>query len=202
MVEKYCHNTFFLVRHGEAETTVTHIVSSERGARRYHLTERGRRQVAETAEFLADKGADFIVSSLITRARETAEIMEARLKIPLSFDPRLGETRMGSFEDKPRSQFLDCVESHGGRLHSLMTEGIEGYVDIRERVRGFLTAVNESFTGKKIVVVSHGDPIQEMYGELLGIGSEQVEAKGGWYPEKGACMRVAAGEIEEFIPQA
>ncbi|MEP7162340.1 MAG: histidine phosphatase family protein [Candidatus Moraniibacteriota bacterium] len=202
MVDQYSHNSYFLVRHGEAENNVRNILDAVTGKPEYPLTARGRGQAAQTGEYLADQNIDFIVASPILRAKETAEIIQKTLDVPLSFDVRLTEAKVGDFEGKTLDLFLDFMKEHGGRLAGLPEEGIEGYADIRERIRGFLQVTSESFTGKNIVIVSHGDPLQEMYGELMGMGSERAEGSGGWYPEKGSCMLVARDKTEEYVPKS
>lgn len=202
MREPYNRNTYFLIRHGEAENTVLNIVSSEHGKKQYPLTERGRKQVAETAEFLISYKPDFIVASPVLRTFETAEILRDVLHLPLSTDKRLTEAQMGVFEDKKRQSFLDFMRENGGRVDGMPELGIEGYMDIRERVQGFLRDVVKHFSGKKIILVSHGDSLQEIYGELVGIPVGPTQMTGhGWYPEKGSCLVITAGKIQEFVPK-
>lgn len=198
MVANYAHNTYCLVRHGEAETNVLGIVSSVGGKCEYPLTERGKRAVRATAEFLREEKPDFIVSSPILRARETAEIIRDALGIPLTIDGRLCEPSFGDFEETDYRVFLDFMREHGGRIAGAPEFGVEGYTDLRERVKSFLEDVSETFSGKKVVIVSHGDSLQEMYGELMRmpVGPSQD----GWYPAKGSCLVVSGSETRSFVP--
>ena len=200
MVVKYRENTYCLVRHGEAENNVLHLLNSIGSRAGYSLTQRGRQQVAETALWLEHERPDFIVTSPILRARETAEIIHERLGIPLSTDERLCETHFGAFEDTNIQSFLEYMKGHGTRAIGAPEQGVEGYMDIRERVRSFLESTAVAFQGKIIVIVSHADPLQEMYAELIGepIGSEQGD--GRWFPEKGSCLVVMAGGVRSFNP--
>lgn len=198
MVAKYQENTYYLVRHGEAETNVLGIVSSTGGKHEYPLTVRGRRMVVEMAKFLANEKPDFIVSSPILRARETAEIIRDAFGIPLSLDERLCEPHFGDFEETDYQAFLSFMQEHGGRMTGAPELGVEGYVDLRTRVRSFLDDVAAHFSGKKIVIVSHGDSLQEIYGELVGmpVGPSQD----GWYPAKGSCLVYGVEKKEYFVP--
>lgn len=92
------------------------------------------------------------------------------------------------------------MKTHGGRAIGAPELGVEGYMDIRERVRAFLLALNETFQEKKILIVSHADTLQELYAELLGkpIGSEQGE--GHWFPEKASCLIVSENEVRSYNP--
>lgn len=200
MEAKYASNTYCLVRHGEAENNILGLLNSGTGKREYPLTERGRRQVAETAEFLRTETPDFIVASPVLRARETAETIALALDIPLTIDTRLCEARFGSFEETDHQDFIDFMQEHGTRVIGAPELGVEGYMDIRERVRSFLLSTAAAFHGKRIVIVSHADTLQELYAELLGepIGAEQGE--GHWFPEKGSCLIVTTDGVRSFLP--
>lgn len=199
MDNRYSSNTYYLVRHGEAENNVLGILSSRGGRKEYALTREGRADVERTAAFLKSEMPDFVVSSPILRTRETAEIIQRALDIPLSVDERLCETRFGQFEDSPAQRFYDFVAEHGGRERDITEANIEGYMSIRERVRSFLRDTTEHFVNKKIVIVSHGDFLQELYAELLeeSLGAEQGER--GWYPKKGSCAVISATEPTQFF---
>jgi broad specificity phosphatase PhoE len=198
MVAKYAGNTYYLVRHGEAETNVLGIVSSVGGKHEYPLTQRGRQMVDETAEFLKHEKPNFIVSSPVLRTRQTAEILRDALDVPMTIDKRLSEVSFGDFEETDYRAFLDFVAQHGGRIASMPELGVEGYTELRERVKPFLDDVNIMAHGKKIVIVSHGDTLQEIHGELMGtpVGPSQD----GWYPAKGSCTVISSNGIHEFRP--
>ncbi len=200
MVANYAHNTYCLVRHGEAENNVLGILSSVGSRKEYALTESGRWAVRSTAEFLKDIVPDFIVASPILRARESAEIIRDVLAIPLTIDTRLCEARFGDFEETNHQMFIDFMREHGTRAIGAPERGVEGYMDIRERVRSFLLSTAAAFHGQRIVIVSHADTLQELYAELLGepIGAEQGE--GHWFPEKGSCLVVTTEGVRSFNP--
>jgi broad specificity phosphatase PhoE len=194
-------NTYFLIRHGEALTNALNVASSLGGEREYPLTERGRRQISETADFLRSMPPDFIVASPILRARESATLLAEALGLPLSFDVRLCEPTFGSFEGKDITSFFEFMAEHGGRNAGAPEIGIEGYMDIRARVRSFLAAVRNTFTEQKIAIVSHADVLQEVYADFRGepVGAEQ---SGKWFPEKGSCLVVRGQTVlDEFIPK-
>lgn len=85
-----------LLRHGES---VGNAESRWQGQKDFPLTERGRAQ----AEALADrwkkekKKFDFVISSPLSRARETAEIVAAKLGLLVEFDPLWMERHNGAF---------------------------------------------------------------------------------------------------------
>jgi phosphohistidine phosphatase len=75
---------FYLVRHGQAEG------SAPGGDAARRLTPEGRRAFAARAEALAGElRIDRIVSSPLTRARQTAELLAAATGAPVRLDERL-----------------------------------------------------------------------------------------------------------------
>jgi broad specificity phosphatase PhoE len=75
-----------LLRHGES---VGNAEGFHQGQVDFTLNDRGRAQAQALAERWQSEQASFdlIISSPLERARETAEILAAALKIPLEFDP-------------------------------------------------------------------------------------------------------------------
>lgn len=202
MQAMYSFNTYYLVRHGEAENNVLGILNATSKGE-YALTLRGKAQAQATAEFLVAKPIDFIVTSPLLRARETADIIQMATDKPLLVDMRLCEPQFGTFEGQPIKTFLEFMKTHGGRTVGSPELGIEGFMDIRERVRSFLLALNETFQGKHVVIVSHMDTLQEIYGELCRepVGAEQGEKLERWYPKNGSCRVVITDqEPQDFLP--
>jgi broad specificity phosphatase PhoE len=199
MVDKYAHNTYVLVRHGEAENNVLKVLNSvERG--KYGLTERGKEQIRQAAEFIRSYRPDFIVASPIRRTEESTKIIAEVLSLPFSFDERLTESRFGVFEGRKVESFFEFVQTHGGRSDDMVGPDIEGYASVRERVESFLDDLNGAYDAKTVVIVSHADTLQELYAGLLGepIGAEQGD--GHWFPKKGACLVVSASGVRSFNP--
>jgi probable phosphoglycerate mutase len=81
------------MRHGQAESNVSNIISTD-PKRENHLTEKGRADVALSAESLKDANIDFIIASPFVRTTETAEIAAETIgfkKENILFDERLYE---------------------------------------------------------------------------------------------------------------
>lgn len=201
MQDQYSQNAYYLVRHGEATNSLQGILNAA-VQNEYHLTVRGKAQAQATAQYLERYPIDFIVTSPLARAKETASIIQKHAQVSLSIDARLTEAQFGSFEGQDIQSFLQFMQEHGGRVVGDPSHRIEGYMDIRDRVRTLLADIQTSFRGKHIVLVSHLDTLQELYAELLGepVGAEQGEH--GWYPEKGSCTVMSLAESPHFfIPE-
>jgi len=180
--------TFYLVRHGEAENNVRFILNSLPETKKYSLTEKGRVQVAATAKILVASDAEVIFSSPINRTKETAEIIALATGLSIIFDERLRESGMGIFNDKNQKELLKKYSEPQMRISPDPTDGVESYIDLRGRLKSFLDDIQEKYADKKVIIVSHGDPLEQLHGILTN------EAPGlsatGWYPEKGSCTEV------------
>jgi len=64
-------NTYYALRHGRSEKNDLGLVVSYPEAKPYHLTEMGRAQVAEGAEWLKDKAIDLIIASEFGATKKT-----------------------------------------------------------------------------------------------------------------------------------
>lgn len=180
--------TFYLVRHGEAENNILNILNSAPITKEYSLTREGKRVVTETAARLATVGAAAIWSSPILRAKETAEIISQATGLPITFDDRLWELGMGKYNGKTQGEMWAKYPDPQMRLSPDPQDEMEGILDVRGRLESFLHDMERQYEGKKVIVVSHGDPLEQFHGILTN------EAPGcsatGWYPEKGSCTEV------------
>jgi broad specificity phosphatase PhoE len=87
-----------LVRHGETNDNRKPL--RFQGWRDTSLNDVGRRQARELADRLVDHGIASIFSSDLSRARETAEIVDARLGLGIRLDARLREANRGRWEGR------------------------------------------------------------------------------------------------------
>ena len=91
---------FYFLRHGETETNAAGLLT---GSLDVELTPRGRLQAIAASEALAKEPITGIYASPMRRARETAEPIAARLKVPLHLLDDLAERRWGVLEGHPRA---------------------------------------------------------------------------------------------------
>src|SRR4029078_6301282 len=87
--------TLLLVRHGETDWNAPGRLQ---GHTDRPLNDYGRRQARELADRLGDDGIAAIYASDLSRAKETAEIVGARLGLPVVIDADLRERNWGSWE--------------------------------------------------------------------------------------------------------
>jgi broad specificity phosphatase PhoE len=143
--------TLLLVRHGETDW------NAERrwqGHADVPLNERGRDQARELAESLAGERIDAIFTSDLSRARETADIVAARLHVPVAVDPDLREIDVGPLEG------LTADEAKA--LDGWLGEPTERHA---ERILGALARIAGRHDGR-ILVVTHGGSMRRVHEHL------------------------------------
>lgn len=184
--------TLYLVRHGEADSNALGLLSSfpeipEKTVR--HLTEKGRAQIQEVAESLASEYIDAIISSPLTRTRETAEMIGDRLGLLVMYDIRLRETDFGLNNELSVKDFFAKYPDPSMRIQTDGSDGLESFSDMRIRVQSFLSDVKKEFPqGGTIVIVSHGDTLEQLRGVIEG--NDLKTTANGWMPEKGSVTRI------------
>lgn len=151
-------NTFFIMRHGEAESNVENIMSSSLDDEN-HMTQKGEKQVTEAVSELEKRGIDVVYVSPFMRTQETADLIEEELgDVEVVTDDRLGEVDAGDFDGKPlaefHSQFADTDE-----LLEKKSAGGESLLDVRRRMGDFLYEVDDELEDKNALIVSHSGPL-------------------------------------------
>ena len=115
-----------------------------------------------------------IVSSDFKRAGETADILHSQLQVktPLRLEPGIrardfGRLHMTETENYRRVWDLDAVDP----THTDF--GNESLMDIVMRASRFIQSLDEEFTDKIIVLVSHGDVLRIVSTLFLGLSPSE-----------------------------
>lgn len=156
----------FMLRHGQTEWNVLRKVQ---GSADVPLNENGRKVAAETAEVLGQIPFDYIFTSPLKRARETAEYVADILHKELILDHRLEEIDFGVYEGIAEEE----LQERGIEFHKMFFEhpdqfepgeGGERIIDTVNRAGEFLREVIEPLEGKaeNILLVSHGELLHAM----------------------------------------
>lgn len=193
---KKSDNTYYIMRHGEADSNVTNVLSCKKDAP-VHLTEKGTRDVRESAAAMKGK-IDMIVASPFMRTRETAEIAAEALglsKNNVHFDDRLGEYDLGEKDgislDEWHRQFPASLERF-----ERGPQGGENDTEVRQRVALVLWELEEKYRGKRILIVSHGTPLWLLKGAARGASKEEIVATyKSDYPSKGKIAELPFAPI-------
>jgi probable phosphoglycerate mutase len=162
-----------LMRHGEALNNVQHILTGRTLV--YHLTERGRLHVNEVVEMLKPLCIEYVYTSPITRAVETAEIVSNRLNLPFSIDERLTETDMGRLTGMSYFEVLDKYRDLLKRFYNgedVSDYGLENFTSIKARILSMLDYVTDRHRGVNTLLITHLDVIKAVIAELLKVSAD------------------------------
>jgi isoleucyl-tRNA synthetase len=188
-------NSYFLMRHGEAENNIQNFRDST-NTNLFSLTEKGREQVREAAAQLAQKGITRIYSSPFERTKQSAELVADSLGIDRSevvFDERLRELGFGTFSGiGPAENHISGYRREYPFDHAL-PEG-ESYQMVKNRFAEFLYEIESTQAQENVLIISHGVASEVLPGIVLG--ADMAESKELSF----TCMKQA--EIMElpFVP--
>ncbi len=145
----------YFVRHGETNENVAGRLSGHNEAL---LTERGAQQ-AEAARAQIPKDITMIYSSDLIRCKQTTQILNKDLQLPITYDARLRERHFGSLT----GQSWEEVDPDGSRRardmkqdYDYREEGGESVEDVRRRVLACMEDMKKNSKGPVLAVTSAG----------------------------------------------
>jgi len=168
-------NTYFLLRHGEADHNVFNKMSdiSHDRVSPSHLTKIGREQIVEATEDLMTDNIDYIYASPLTRTMETASIVAKKLGLEIIRDNRLREIDSGVLDGHPIEEYIDFFENKEDKLIKAPERG-ETLLEVKARVQEFIDEIDDTYKGKNILIISHGDTLWMMEAVLENIDNEDL----------------------------
>jgi len=150
---------FYLVRHGETLMNAEHIKQGEEGA----LSPKGRHQADKVGAYLAQFKIQRIISSTYPRARETTEIINTHLNVPVIYSPLLVERRnpsevvSKSRDDTDVKRIVDQIDlTYHEDDYRFSDE--ENFVDLQKRARKCLNLLARQGAREMCVVTHHVFP--------------------------------------------
>ena len=160
--------TLLLARHGETDWNRD---GRWQGLSDTRLNDLGREQAQELAAGL-DDAVDVIYSSDLARARETAEIVAARLRLEVRFDSRLRERGFGAWEGLTTTEIEDqFAESHHRWRagEGAGADDAEPFADFAARIHSFLEDAVQRHPGETLLVIAHGGSIRVIHALATGL---------------------------------
>ena len=152
--------TFALVRHGQTDWNAERRLQ---GATDIPLNDVGRSQARDAVAVLAPYEWDAIVSSPLSRAAETADLIAEGLGLTVSRRvPELTERSFGPAEGMQAGPELDALRVPGG------FKGAESEDEAADRGLAALEALAEEFRGQRLLVVTHGTLLRVSLSRAIG----------------------------------
>lgn len=173
--------TFYIVRHGESEANVQKIFQGQKI--NTPLTDKGKEQAKKLADELRNVQIDVVISSDLTRAHQTAEIIANSKNLQVRLDIRFRERSMEKYDGMKTHDFLKlyteenwrCLSDEEKLSHKLDPTD-ENFNEIYNRFIDGLQELALTYKNKTILIVSHGGVIR---GFLIKNGYGNFEDVGG-----------------------
>jgi glucosyl-3-phosphoglycerate phosphatase len=171
-----------LLRHGQTDYNVAgrmqgHIDST--------LTQDGVAQAVAVAPDIAKVRPDRIISSDLSRARDTAEQVGGACGLPVALDQRLRETHLGEWQGRT---VTEIEQDHPGAIATWRSDpswappGGESRIDVVRRSRPVVEEVDEELAdvpGATAVLVAHGGLIAGLVCGLMALPTSTWPSIGG-----------------------
>ena len=152
--------TFALVRHGQTDWNAERRLQ---GATDIPLNDVGRGQARDAVAVLAPYEWDAVVSSPLSRAAETADLIAEGLGLTVARRvPELAERSFGPAEGMQAGPELEALRIPGG------FRGAESEDEAATRGLGALEALAEEFRGQRLLVVTHGTLLRVSLSRAIG----------------------------------
>ena len=100
-------NRLYIVRHGKTDWNA---LSKIQGQSNIELNEIGIKQAEEVRYKIEQKNIDLIICSPLDRTKQTAEIINKNLKLPIKYNDNLKERNFGIFEGKTSKEIENWEE--------------------------------------------------------------------------------------------
>jgi probable phosphoglycerate mutase len=157
---------FCLVRHGETDWNAEHRLQ---GYTDIPLNARGLAQASQMA--IALKKAHFHFDALYTsdlqRAKQTAQALELLYAVSATSHSLLRERHLGALQGLTTSEAPllepELWQAHLSRDIHQELRGGESILQFANRIKTVLQDIQEKYTGKTILIVSHGGALDMMY---------------------------------------
>ena len=154
---------FCLVRHG---TTDWNQENRIQGATDTPLNGQGQMEIGRLAIALKNEGWELVVTSDLQRAAESGRIIGQELMIPVFSHRELRERSFGPLEGLT---FAEIKAKYPKGSDHLALPGLESRRAIEARAMATMGMLATVFTGRRVIVVSHGGFIRAFFRAGLGL---------------------------------
>lgn len=159
----------YLIRHGE---TLFNQKKCYYGHLDAGLSEKGREQAKRLGRFFDEIPLDYVISSPLVRAVDTAKYIIGERNLLIHTDERLMEQNFGIFEGKTMEEILleypeEWKAWNHNFSHHHIAEG-ESFFDVRERIDNFLGECCKKYDGN-VLITAHKGTLGHILASLLSM---------------------------------
>ncbi len=161
----------FLTRHAQTEENASGIIQGQLPGK---LSQTGRIQAQKVAQRLKDWRIDFVYSSDLARAVETAkEIAKYHPNIPLQYDSDLRERNLGEYQGKNTAELGWQDENYVVKEISL--EKGESLEALYQRAQKFIDKLQKKHPKGRILCSGHEGINRAIIASILGKGPQGIQ---------------------------
>ena len=184
-----------LARHGETEWNVAEVF---RGRIDIDLSETGVKQAKLLAEYLGTSKIEAVYSSILKRARNTAEIIARPHEIKVNADPDLIDFDFGRWQglshEEIKEKYKDLYTKWITHPEQVSIPGGESLEDVSRRVIRFKNKIIAGHHGT-ILIVGHRVVNKVMLCTMLGLDNSHF-----WKIRQDTCgISILTYQDEQFI---
>jgi broad specificity phosphatase PhoE len=190
-------NRFSVMRHGQSKANVAGIIVSRIESDRrgdYGLSALGREQALAAALGCGLPRNTVIWSSDFSRARQTAEIVRAQLgAAEVVIAEALRERCFGKWEGSPTGNYARVWAADETDRDDADAD-VESAAAVLDRTTALIVDLERRYSGRDILLVSHGDPLQILQAGFLRIGPSRHRSLPALETAEIRHLRLAAPE--------
>lgn len=154
----------YLIRHARQDSKLCNV--------NVPLSETGRKQAQLLGEELKDYGIDALYSSHYFRAKETAEIINRTLNVPLNIKEDLREIEYGDLEGNPdeynKEHFKEFLDERDLLQQDIaFPNGENGEMVFERAFRVLKDIIRTDY--ENVAIVTHGGTIRSLVTGILGL---------------------------------
>lgn len=153
------------MRHGESEANARRVFAGQLDS---PLTEAGRRQAEAVAELLAAQRVDRVVSSDLSRARDTAAAIARRHSLEVECLPELREIDVGEMAGRSWTEVHETFQ-RADADGFVQWPGGESLEQILWRALPAVARIARESLGRTVVIVGHGGVTRILVSHFLGL---------------------------------
>lgn len=169
------NNKYYFLRHGKTiyQTKKKGIIYPAKDSPEVRLTKKAEKEIKKLAKRMKNFGIDLIYSSDLYRAKQTAEIVAKELGKKIIFDKKLRDINLGVWHGRKKVDFYLKFDNPKERF-SKRLKGGESWSDVQKRILDFFKEIDKRYKNKKILIVSHGDPLWLLEGVLKKLSQKEL----------------------------
>ncbi len=167
------NNKYYILRHGSTEYQDKNINLIYPSHGQIPLSKRGEKEAEFAAEKAAKEQIEIIYCSPFLRTKQTAEKVRQKTGAQLYIEHRLHDLDLGVYHGKKKDAFY-AIYPHSKERFNTAPEGGESWNDLLKRMSDFIEEIDILYKNKKILIVSHADPLWLLEGKIKNKSEEEL----------------------------